>query len=88
MSDHSYMREYGLATSRMQVKWCGFGWSDSDIERRLEATKNSFVQYEFSAVTRNTFSAKISNEEGYVKTEKLSCSIRRDQRLECKRASG
>lgn len=88
LTDSSFAREYMLKSREMQVRWCGFGWSDSEIERRLQATKDFFLRYEFSKVARGTFSMKTFNEVGYVKTEGLSCFIRSDQRIECKRTSG
>jgi hypothetical protein len=88
-SDSSYARQYLMRGRELQLKWCGFAWPESEIERRLDRTKGVFVRYELAKLGKDRFSQRIFNETGLAKALELSnCSLGNEGRIACDSIQG
>ncbi|OGU71018.1 MAG: hypothetical protein A2V93_02670 [Ignavibacteria bacterium RBG_16_34_14] len=73
--------EYLHKGSELQKIWCGYGWTESEIERRIKYIKDivesgAFVSYEIEPAGRDSVKVKIKNETGEDK-EKIWFGFRR-----------
>ncbi len=88
--DTSYVRDYLLAGRRLQQEWCGYGWSDTELEERILIARRtgSFPMLSLRKVGDQTYEKTTLPEYGTPETTPLlRCTVATDSRMRCDTAS-
>ena len=84
-SDPSYTRDFLLKGRELQLRWCGFGWPESDIDRRLEAVKGSWIRHAYRKTGPMSYAVSMLNDKGESRTKTLTeCALTEDRRIKCR----
>ncbi len=80
-----HIRAYLAQGRELQLKWCGFAWPESEIDRRVAIIVKSSLKWEISATEGNkAFLRRATNETGRVITDIFrSCGTQGDM-IKCK----
>ena len=84
--DTAYAREYLTDGRSLQQKWCGVGWSDAELEKRITFVNSlsKLPKLLFKPLDVDRYEKTTIGDDGTQKTEIITnCKIENNDRLRC-----
>lgn len=89
--DTDFMHEYFRQGSRIQEAWCGAGWSEEEIARRISVVQNAFAKtripvWDFSEVSEGRLLWKVFGQTDESTRTIYGCKVHHDDIFVCDRS--
>lgn len=88
--DKTYVREFLTAGSKLQQRWCGYGWSDAEIERRIQIVERdtTIPNLSFKRLNGETYTKTVFPVSDTPETTTLShCTLVKNEQMQCETGS-